>query len=142
MTAPASLDAPTTVSAPLCEGLAALLRYPASQHRAQAASLGALAASEVPEIAALIDDYLRETAALDTAGLEELYTVSFDLSPVVTLEVGWHLFGEQYERGAFLARLRGELLARVRAELPALTHRRLSPGETSVTRQSLPAEAP
>lgn len=121
MTAPASLDAPTTVSAPLCEGLAALLRYPASQHRAQAASLGALAASEVPEIAALIDDYLRETAALDTAGLEELYTVSFDLSPVVTLEVGWHLFGEQYERGAFLARLRGELLAAgidERGELP------------------------
>ena len=44
--------------------------------------------------------------------------------------------------GVVVARLRGELLARVRAELPALTHRRLSPGETSVTRQSLPAEAP
>lgn len=44
--------------------------------------------------------------------------------------------------GVVVARLHGELLARVRAELPALTHRRLPPGETSVTRQSLPAEAP
>lgn len=43
--------------------------------------------------------------------------------------------------GVAIARLRGEVLSQVRADLPALTHRRLR-GETSVTRRSLPTEAP
>ncbi len=43
---------------------------------------------------------------------EELYTQTFDLNPVCTLEVGWHLYGEQYERGRFLVRAR-ELLTAV-----------------------------
>jgi len=43
--------------------------------------------------------------------------------------------------GVAIARLRGEVLSQVRADLPALTHRRLL-GETSVTRRSLPSEAP
>jgi nitrate reductase assembly molybdenum cofactor insertion protein NarJ len=38
--------------------------------------------------------------------MQELYTTTFDLNPVATLEAGWHLWGEQYERGRFLADLR------------------------------------
>jgi nitrate reductase delta subunit len=38
--------------------------------------------------------------------LQELYTRTFDLNPVCALEVGYHLFGEDYKRGEFLARLR------------------------------------
>lgn len=41
--------------------------------------------------------------------LEELYTRTFDINPIATLEIGWHLFGETYERGAFLVKMR-ELL--------------------------------
>ena len=51
-------------------------------------------------------DFFDETAHVDPRGLEELYTTTFDLNPVATLEVGWHLWGEQYERGRFLADLR------------------------------------
>ncbi len=40
---------------------------------------------------------------------EELYTRTFDLNPVCALEIGWHLFGEDYERGAFLVRMRDQL---------------------------------
>ena len=39
--------------------------------------------------------------------LEELFTRTFDISPVASLEVGWHLYGEDYSRGAFLVRMRG-----------------------------------
>ncbi len=39
---------------------------------------------------------------------EEWYGRLFDLSPVCTLNIGYHLFGEQYERGAFLAGLVAE----------------------------------
>ncbi|MEP0829236.1 MAG: molecular chaperone TorD family protein [bacterium] len=38
--------------------------------------------------------------------MEELYTRTFDLNPVCTLEVGWQLYGEEYKRGEFLVRMR------------------------------------
>ena len=98
-----------TSRADLHDGLAALLRYPGPEHRAVGESYLALARQLAPEVADAVAKYLEETAGLAIEGLEELYTVTFDLSPVVTLEIGWHLFGEQYERGAFLARLREEL---------------------------------
>lgn len=75
--------------------IAALLRYPDSGLR--------------PWIDcddASVRDFADEIAHVDPEGLEELYTRTFDLNPVATLEVGWHLWGEQYERGRFLAELR------------------------------------
>ena len=51
-------------------------------------------------------DFFDEIAHVDPSGLEELYTITFDLNPVATLEAGWHLWGEQYERGRWLADLR------------------------------------
>ena len=58
---------------------------------------------------------------LDDTQLEELYTRTFDLNPVCTPEVGWHIYGEQYRRGRFLVQAR-ELLKIVgvdeRGELP------------------------
>jgi len=41
--------------------------------------------------------------------LEEVYTRTFDVNPACALEVGWHLFGEEYARGMFLVRMREEL---------------------------------
>ena len=41
--------------------------------------------------------------------LQELYAATFDLDPHCSLEVGWHLFGENYERGEFLVKMRVEL---------------------------------
>jgi nitrate reductase delta subunit len=46
---------------------------------------------------------------------QELFTQTFDLNPLCSLELGWHLFGEQYERGLLLVRMRQELRA---ANLP------------------------
>lgn len=40
---------------------------------------------------------------------EERYTRLFDLSPVCTLHIGYHLFGDAYGRGELLAGLVGEL---------------------------------
>lgn len=74
--------------------LAELLRYPDD----------ALVASpdDSPEVAL----FFEEIARVSPDGMEELYTRTFDLNPVATLELGWHLWGEQYERGRFLAELR------------------------------------
>lgn len=70
---------------------AELLRYPDD----------ALCTLQVPE-------FHDEIAHVTLEGLQELYTLTFDLNPVATLEVGWHLWGEQYERGRFLADLRAK----------------------------------
>lgn len=48
-------------------------------------------------------------APLRHAELQELFTRTFDLNPLCCLEIGWHLFGENYDRGALLVRLRQEL---------------------------------
>jgi len=49
----------------------------------------------------------RGFAAWPGEELEELYTRTFDINPVCSLEVGWHLYGEDYNRGAFLVGMRG-----------------------------------
>ena len=36
--------------------------------------------------------------------IQELYTRTFDINPVCTLEIGWHIFGEDYARGALLVK--------------------------------------
>ncbi len=42
-------------------------------------------------------------------GMQELYVQTFEFNPACTLEIGWHLFGENYERGEFLVRMREQL---------------------------------
>ena len=42
-------------------------------------------------------------------GRQELYVQTFEFNPASTLELGWHLFGENYERGEFLVRMREQL---------------------------------
>ena len=91
------------------EALAALLAYPdGTFHERLAACARALAAGPV-EAASAFESFRSLVAGKDVRELSELYTRTFDMNPACSLEVGWHLFGEQYERGAFLVRMRGLL---------------------------------
>ena len=58
--------------------------------------------------------------------LQEKYTHTFDMNPSTSLDLGWHLYGEAYERGAFLVKLRGflsESKTKESSELPDhITH--------------------
>jgi nitrate reductase assembly molybdenum cofactor insertion protein NarJ len=45
-------------------------------------------------------------ASLSVTEVEELYARTFDLNPDGCLDIGWHLFGEDYARGEFLVHLR------------------------------------
>ncbi len=98
--------------------LGGLLRYPDDTFRVRLSM--ALDVLEGDAHRAVVA-FSEETANVLPEGLEELYTRTFDLNPVATLEVGWHLWGEQYERGRFLADLRGlqeELGVDAATELP------------------------
>ncbi len=105
------------------EALAALLTYPGIDYRQHLA----LAIEVAPPAAgANIVRFATEIEGLSTEQLQETFTRTFDLNPLCSQEIGWHLFGENYERGLLLVRMREELrLAQIPegAELPDhLTH--------------------
>ncbi len=86
--------------------------------------LAALLTYPQPDYPLLVEDSLRAATAachehleqfthaingLEVWQLQELFTRTFDMNPVCSLELGWHLFGENYERGLLLVRMREEL---------------------------------
>lgn len=48
-------------------------------------------------------------AGLSNEEVQELFTRTFDLNPICTLEIGWQLYGEDYQRGEFLVKMREHL---------------------------------
>lgn len=106
--------------------LALALDYPRAwlPRRLQEAQECAL--RESPSVAEPLAAFCTAMDALSPEQREELYTRTFDINPVCSLEIGWQLFGEEYHRGALLVRLRSELRRHgieETAELPDhLTH--------------------
>jgi nitrate reductase delta subunit len=80
--------------------LADLLEYPGEDWPRR------LAASRASLNDDALAEFSRQTESLPLAALQETYTLTFDLNPVASLEIGYHLFGENYKRGLFLAQLR------------------------------------
>lgn len=89
--------------------LAGLLRYPNESFIADAIETCASLAAIEPGLAAPLREFLDRTRGLSVEDLQALYTSTFDLDPICSLEIGWHLFGENYERGEFLVKMRGKL---------------------------------
>ncbi len=94
--------------------LAALVSYPGPGHdEALVRSLLYFSKSGnsemYPDTYRLLHQFASEIGGMSRNELEELYTRTFDINPVATLEIGWHLFGEQYERGSFLVLMREQL---------------------------------
>lgn len=89
--------------------LARLLTYP-DEHTTQGAELlFVVLQSEIPEAASAIAQFGSFLEQHESAEVEEAFTRTFDVNPTCALEVGWHLFGEEYARGMFLVRMREEL---------------------------------
>jgi nitrate reductase delta subunit len=95
--------------AAIYDSLAGLLQYPGEDYGQRAARCTQALAQVQPDAAPLLGEFCRRIEGLSTERLQELFTQTFDLDPTCSLEVGWHLFGEQYERGEFLVRMRQEL---------------------------------
>jgi len=89
---------------PVYEALAAILEYPSLKF--DFGSWSELIDHETAGVANSFAKFRAATAGLSLSELQELYTRTFDLSPVCTLDIGYHLFGENYKRGVFLANLR------------------------------------
>ncbi|RMH41511.1 MAG: hypothetical protein D6689_10910 [Deltaproteobacteria bacterium] len=99
----------TDIPTEALDAIAAALEYPhAGSERAARAAADALRGvdDEVAAAFAALADWLRDTPRAEQ---EELYTRLFDLRPACTLHVGYHVWGDAYQRGELLAGLVGEL---------------------------------
>ncbi|HXY49298.1 MAG TPA: molecular chaperone TorD family protein [Terriglobales bacterium] len=92
--------------AAIYDAFAGLLTYPEGDYPQRIAAGLRLAPAECRED---LEQFFQLVRELATDQAQELFTRTFDLNPVCSLELGWHLFGENYERGLLLVRMREEL---------------------------------
>jgi len=104
-------DGRAAVARNALEALGPLFRYPVfGESGAEFSDLLSACrrafAEAPPEPRAAIERFAASASALSAPELQELYTHTFDLSPICALEIGWHLHGESYDRGRLLVRMR------------------------------------
>jgi nitrate reductase delta subunit len=92
--------------AELFDALAGLLEYPLENWFGKYEECKALIFLTDFSRVGYFSDFCLEIRKYSLLEMQELYTRTFDLNPVCALEIGYHLFGEDYKRGEFLARLR------------------------------------
>lgn len=106
--------------------LRTVLAYPGPEYSSATERLNDAIAGEDPAVVESFAAFAAFVRGKSAAGLEEDFTNTFDVNPVCTLDIGWHLFGDDYNRGLFLAKVRKEMHAHgisETAELPDhLTH--------------------
>ncbi len=89
--------------------LAALVTYPEGEYHKRVEECREALAEAHPAVVPLMASFAEAIAPMSIDELEELFTRTFDLNPVCSLEIGWHLFGENYDRGALMVKMRQEL---------------------------------
>lgn len=93
------------------DALSEVFSYPSAS---LATCLGAAQAAfgeQDAQLSAIFESVRANLGSLSETECEELFTRTFDINPLCTLEIGWHLFGEEYERGAFLVEMRQRMRA-------------------------------
>ena len=91
---------------PLLDAYAEILMYPASDHDSRVKICIDQFPDEHADVRAKISEYLSLVDPLSLCEMEEMYIKTFDLNKKGTLDLGWHLFGEDYNRGLFLVKIR------------------------------------
>ncbi len=54
-------------------------------------------------------NFANEVKEFSLEEMQELFTRTFDINPVCALEVGWQIYGENYERGNFIVMMRKKM---------------------------------
>lgn len=88
------------------ELLGALFAYPTTDYVAALNRCILVLDNAEGDAGRILRPLLERVESMTPAEVEEMYTRTFDINPVCTLEVGWHVYGEDYARGAFLVKMR------------------------------------
>ncbi len=89
--------------------LRTVLAYPGPEYSAATERLNDTLTGEDPAVIESFAAFAAFVRAKSGSDLEEDFTNTFDVNPVCTLDIGWHLFGDDYSRGLFLAKVRKEM---------------------------------
>ena len=95
----------------LLELLARALTYPDARTPALLAECQAAGGWADPAAAEPLGRFAAALSSESVEAMQECFTGAFDFDPKCSLDIGWHLYGENYDRGDFLVRMRGELAA-------------------------------
>ncbi|MFN3820724.1 MAG: nitrate reductase molybdenum cofactor assembly chaperone [bacterium] len=88
--------------------LAELLEYPVAERDIKPDLVSSFM-EENSKAATYLGLYFTELSDLSLSQQQEMFVRTFDMNPSCALEIGWHLFGEDYKRGELLAYLRGRM---------------------------------
>lgn len=88
--------------------LAALLEYPQAGYPERVCEIRDSLGKLYPDACSELDQFLELLPVHDLTTMQELYTRSFDVQAMTTLDVGYVLFGDDYKRGVLLANLNSE----------------------------------
>lgn len=87
--------------------LARALDYPEADRAEVCAQLIQRLRESRPEAASALEAHREAASDLSLYQHQEVYAATFDVNPAVCLYAGYHLFGDSYQRGAFMAQLNG-----------------------------------
>ena len=90
------------------DALAALFVHPGPSYEADLVRAIEVLEADYPQAATALREFQRMLPTGDPLMLEELFTRTFDVQPITSLDIGYTLFGEDYKRGAMLANLSRE----------------------------------
>lgn len=88
--------------------LAELFHYPDADFADRVERAQAVLDGQYPDAACELQPFTAFAAQASVVTLEELFTRSFDVQAVTTLDIGYVLFGDDYKRGALLVNLNRE----------------------------------
>jgi len=88
--------------------LADLYEYPTEGYLDRVNASGAFVAQAYPKASHWLETFVELLPDGELRAKQELYTRSFDVQAITTLDVGYVLFGEDYKRGELLANLMRE----------------------------------
>jgi len=89
--------------------LASALTYPDAEFERRLVRCAETMRTTDQALAQRFSEWANRIQLLSLEDRQEAYARTFDMSPKCTLELGWHLFGEQYDRGTFMVWMRGRL---------------------------------
>jgi nitrate reductase assembly molybdenum cofactor insertion protein NarJ len=90
--------------------IASLFEYPDAQFPEKVTAIRNLLNTSYPSAAKKLDQFIDHLPVHDLLLMQELFTRSFDVQAIATLDLGYVLFGDDYKRGEMLSNLNREHL--------------------------------
>jgi nitrate reductase assembly molybdenum cofactor insertion protein NarJ len=88
--------------------LAHVFDYPVEGYGSRILAVTEKIGSAYPEAEAELELFVKPVSKMTVDEIQELYTRTFDIQPITTLDVGFVMFGDDYKRGELLSNLNRE----------------------------------